>query len=85
MADLAPTLGERLERLRLSQPSWNRWKLLQSYDSARGARVAASRLRRRYRPPEWNFRTTAAMADGRFGLGVMYKHPASDGRAPESP
>jgi hypothetical protein len=61
----------------------NRWKFLQTYPTANTARVSASRLRRRYSGPEWEFRTTKRLPDGLYGVGVMFKRPDSDGRAPE--
>jgi hypothetical protein len=78
------TLGGKLNGLKANEAAHNRWKLLASYRSGATARNAASRLRKRYRVPEWAFRTTTAMADGRYGLGVMYKRPDPDGRAPEA-
>ena len=76
-------LADRLASLLAREASHNRWKLLQTYGTANAARNAASRLRSRYRGPEWQFRTTGVMADGRYGLGVIYKRPDPNGRAPE--
>jgi hypothetical protein len=82
MAEL--TVGGKLDGLKANEAAHNHWKLLASYRSGSTARNAASRLRKRHRAPEWAFRTTAAMPDGRFGLGVIYKRPEADGRAPEA-
>jgi hypothetical protein len=78
------TLRGKLNGLKANEAAHNRWKLLASYRSGATARNAASRLRKRYRAPEWEFRTTPAMPDGRFGVGVIYKRPGPDGRAPEA-
>jgi hypothetical protein len=76
------TLDARLVFLETNQAAHNRWKLLAEYPEHGTARNSASRLRRRYSGPPWEFRTTK-LPNGRYGVGVIYKRPDSDGRTPE--
>jgi hypothetical protein len=76
-------LSAKLGGLQANESAHNRWKLLASYPGSGTARNSASRLRRRYRGPEWDFRTLR-LPDGRYGVGVIYKRPGPDGRAPQA-
>ena len=81
-----PSFDVKLAKLKASPAAHNRWKLLIDYPSANTARVSATRLRKRYSGPEWDFRTTRGpLPNGRYGVGVIYKSPQADGRAPEEP
>jgi hypothetical protein len=75
-------LEEKLAALKANRAGHNRWKLLAAYLAGGTARNAASRLRQRYSGPDWEFRAVT-LPDGRAGVGVIYKRPDSDGRAPE--
>jgi hypothetical protein len=57
------------------------WRLLADYPASGTARVAATRLRRRYPPPAWRFRTRRdPHGSGRYRLAVFYAQLPKEGQ-----
>jgi hypothetical protein len=75
-------LDTKLAALEANEAAHNRWKLLAEYPESGTARNSASRLRRRYREPCWEFKSTK-LPNGKYGVGVLFKRLNCDGRAPE--